>query len=255
MSAHARPSAITYAGVDLAAEPQKTAAATLVEDAGGVRIVQLRLGAEDADILGLVQGAAKTGVDVPLGWPAAFVELVSAHARGQQPVPESTDRAWRRSLALRVTDRAVHESIGSYPLSVAADLIAYPAFRWAGIEASLRATGVDVARDGTGKICEVYPAGALRVWELPSRGYKSAANAAARDKIIAGLSARMPWLQWCGLEQLCSRSDDALDAVIAALVARQVHRGQAVGPPVECAGVAQQEGWIWLPPQQSFSGF
>ncbi|MFC0582949.1 DUF429 domain-containing protein [Micrococcoides hystricis] len=240
-----------FGGVDLAAESGKTAAATILEDASGVSIVDVRIGVDDDSIVDLVAGAVTTGMDVPVGWPADFVKLVSAHAREEQDVPVSTDRAWRRGLALRATDRFVHEHIGGYPLSVAADLIAYPAFRWAGIEARLRGAGVDVARDGTGKICEVYPAGALRVWGLPSRGYKSDRNTAVRETIVDGLSAKMPWLDWGGFAQRCVQNDDALDAVIAALVARQVHHGEAVAPPAELAGLARQEGWIWLPVQEA----
>lgn len=253
VSARSDGAATTYAGVDVAAEPGKTAAATLIENSRGVRIVDVRANVADDGIVAVVAEAVKTGVDVPLGWPAAFVEFVTAHAREQQQAPVNTDRAWRRRLALRATDRFVHESIGSYPLSVAADLIAYPAFRWGGIEARLRDAGVDVARDGSGKICEVYPAGALRVWELPNRGYKSARNAAVRESLVEGLSTRMPWLDWGRFKQHCVQSDDALDAVIAALVARQVHHGEAVAPPAALARLARQEGWIWLPAQQDLS--
>lgn len=68
---------------------------------------------------------------------------------------------------MRHTDRAVHERTGLTPLSVATDRIAHPALRWAGIEARLREQGIDTARDGSGLICEVYPAAALRLWHLP----------------------------------------------------------------------------------------
>ena len=65
----------------------------------------------------------------------------------------------------------MHRRTGLTPgWSVATDRIAHPALRWAGIEARLRDRGLDAARDGSGMLCEVYPAAALQIWVLhPSR--------------------------------------------------------------------------------------
>ena len=132
---------------------------------------------------------------------------------------------------MRETDRAVHARTGLTPLSVSTDRIAHPALRWAGIEARLREEGIDVARDGNGRICEVYPAAALRRWGLPHRGYKGTGGRAARRGLVEALGGRFPGLEWAGHDAACVEVDDVLDAVIAALMAGEVARGRAVPPP------------------------
>ena len=236
-----------FVGIDLAAQARGTGVAVLAEDLEGVRIERAVRGAEDEHLLEVLEGALKVGVDVPLGWPRGFVELLGAHAAGELPAPESTGGAWRRGLAMRATDLAVHERTGLTPLSVSTDRIAHPALRWAGIEARLRVLGVDVSRDGSGVLCEVYPAAALRQWGLPHRGYKGARHAAARAALLTALEEALPWLDWNGHRAVCETHDNALDAVLAALVAREVEAGRAVGPSSRERELALQEGWIWLP--------
>ena len=68
-----------------------------------------------------------------------------------------------------------------------------------------------------------------------------------RGELLEALSARWPWLDWPGHEALCAVSDDALDAVIAAVVAREVLLGRAISPRAELVAAAAEEGWIWLP--------
>lgn len=248
-----------WAGIDLAAQARDTALAVLREsddgrsgdgegdDGGEVVLERVVAGAEDSDLLALAPEVRKIGVDVPVGWPRPFVELLTAQAAGTLPAPASTGREWRRGLAMRATDLAVHERTGLTPLSVATDRIAHPALRWAGIEARLRDQGIDASRDGSGLICEVYPAAALRAWQLPSRGYKGVKNAAARRALVDVLAAQLPALDWNGHQDLCAREDDALDAVLAALVAREVDQGRAVPPPPHLRELSRQEGWIWVP--------
>ncbi len=147
---------------------------------------------------------------------------------------------------MRTTDLAVHRRTGLTPLSVSTDRIAHPAFRWAGIEAGLREMGIDVARDGSGRVCEVYPAATLKCWSLPYRGYKGTKNLRLRSELVAALVERLPWLDWNGHQEACAADDNALDAVLAALTAREVALG-CVGPPPDLRTIARREGWIWLP--------
>lgn len=235
-----------FVGVDLAADPRRTGLAVINGD-GRCMIEQLSVGAEDSHIIRAVRSAQRVGVDVPLGWPEKFIDLLTAHAAGALRAPDSTGPEWRRGLAMRATDLAVHWRTGLTPLSVSTDRIAHPALRWAGIEARLRDLGVETARDGSGVICEVYPAAALHCWSLPHRGYKSAKNAGPRAELVELLRQRWTWLDWNGQEALCVADDNALDAVLAAVIAREIEFHRCVAPPAEFRGTARREGWIWLP--------
>lgn len=237
-----------YVGIDLAADPARTALATLRDEPATGRVVveSTQLAVSDDELVAAVLGATKAGVDVPIGWPARFVDFLSAHLQGGQPTPEGTGPDWRRTMVMRRTDLVVRERFGLVPLSVAADRIAYPALRWAGVEARLRGLGVDCRRDGAGQVSEVYPAAALRVWGLPHRGYKGGA-VEQRERLVASLEATFPWLEWAGHRAACLSSDDVLDAVIAAVVAREVAHGRTVGPSDDEQEAALQEGWIHVP--------
>lgn len=236
-----------FVGVDLAADPRRTGLATLCEDGDAVRIDDVRVGASDDDVLAAVVPAAKAGVDVPFGWPRQFVDLVGGHHSGDLAVPEDTGPEWRRDVLYRRTDLEVRRLVGKTPLSVAADKIAYPAIRWTVIAARLREQGIPTPLDGTGITCEVYPGAALAAWGFGSVRYKKATGAQVRGELVEALGALWPWLDWAGHQGLCATTDDALDAVIAAVVAREVFRGRAVSPSAELTAAAADEGWIWLP--------
>lgn len=240
------------AGVDLATEADRTGLAIL--DVGEpqtinaqVTIGELRLGADDDAIRNAIAQASGTGIDVPLGWPQSFVEFVSDHASGSLPAPETTDREWRRRLALRETDRHIQRRTGVWPMSVATERIAYAAMRWAGIEARLRAESVPVARDGSGAVYEVYPAAALKVWGLRHRGYKGQKNSEVRHQLVDDLSELFPNLEWNGHRELCFADDNALDAVLAAIIALEAYLGRCEPAPADLILSALREGWIWIP--------
>lgn len=246
---NAPENAPVYAGIDLAADPARTGIAILHHDQSSGRLLvgDARLGADDDALVAAVTSASKTGVDVPFGWPRPFVEHLSAHASGQLSAPEDSGPDWRRSLAMRRTDLLTREGFGLIPLSVSTDRIAYPALRWSAVEARLRDSGLDCSRDGSGRICEVYPAAALKVWELPHRGYKKAAGTEIRENIVDALEKLYPQLDWNGHRGICVDSDDVLDAVISALVAREAADGRTWAPAGEDLELAASEGWIHVP--------
>ncbi|MCM1014027.1 MULTISPECIES: DUF429 domain-containing protein [unclassified Brevibacterium] len=235
-----------YGGVDLAADPKRTALA-IISDDNGLVIDDLEVGIDDDAVVDVIVSTEKVGLDVPLGWPDPFVQLVSDHAHRTLRAPQTTGPDWRRTMAMRATDLAVRERTGKVPLSVSTDRIAYPALRWAGIDARLRADGVDVSRDGSGRICEVYPGAALHCWSLPSSGYKGRDRSAERVSLVEALSRIFDGIDWNGSEALCTDDDNALDAVVSALLARAVARGEATPPPVQLQDRVSREGWIWLP--------
>jgi len=236
---------VRTAGIDLAADDARTAIAEIRWSAGIAELERLVVGVDDTMVLDAIRCSDKAGVDCPLGWPVAFTRFVAAQEGGDLVVPALTGRDWRRSLAYRRTDLMVHETLGIWPMSVAADRIAHVAMRCAGLLARLAADGLAVDRTGAGVVVEVYPAASLRRWGLePFRRYKGAANADRLDLLVSALSTAAPWLRLREFEAVCRRSDHALDAVLAALTARAAALGQTTAPAGEHAAV---EGWIAVP--------
>jgi predicted nuclease with RNAse H fold len=235
-------------GVDLAAEPVNTAVARISWTGGGAEVQELAVGADDAVLVEEIAAVEKAGIDCPLGWPRRFVEFVAQHQAGAFVAPvDVAGKDWRRRLALRETDLVARDVIRLIPLSVAADRIGLAAMRCAGLLARLADAGRPVDRSGAGVVVEVYPAAALKHWNLPFRGYKGAANAGLRHELVDRLAAAAPWLRFGAFEQPCRRSDHALDGVVAALNARAAALGRVIRPSVEQAAAARTEGWIALP--------
>jgi hypothetical protein len=147
----------------------------------------------------------------------------------------------------RVTDKAVRDITHLVPLSVAADRIAHTAMRCAGLLAQLAHKGQPVDRCGAGVVVEVYPAASIERWGLSHRGYKGRGNAKSLGQVVDALLAAAPWLTLGPYENKCRRSDDALDAVIAALTARAAMKGLVTAPSATQAATSSTEGWIALP--------
>jgi hypothetical protein len=102
--------------------------------------------------------------------------------------------AGRRLLAYRDTDRFVTGHTGLIPLSVSADRLAHPAMRCAVIQAKIARRHGPQARDGSGRLAEVYPAASLKIWGLLARGYKGrpAPETKRRGLMVESLTAAAP---------------------------------------------------------------
>lgn len=235
-------------GVDLAAEPINTAVAWLEWESGSCAVRRLEIGADDALVIDAITTADKAGIDCPLGWPMPFVEFVTAHQAGHVDIPtDLTGRAWRRNLALRLTDQDVHARIGLRPLSVSTDRIGHAAMRCAALMAGLAHAGRPVDRAGRGAVVEVYPAASLIQWELRHQGYKRRAGLMALGHLVDELQVKAPWLDLGPHESACRHHHDAIDAVIAALTARAAAQGLTTTPDNDQTNTAAAEGWIALP--------
>ena len=192
----------------------------------------------DEQILALSGTADKVGLDVPLGWPLAFVTSISTHRDGA-PWPENSTR----ELCYRQTDRFVHSVTGKWPLSVSTDRLGITAFRAAAILSRLAYAGDAVDRTGGGKFVEVYPAAAVRTWGLGPCSKKDTVTLAAA---VWKHSAK--WLRISDkMRAFCEESRHTLDALIAALVARASALRLCESIPAASAEAAQVEGWIALP--------
>lgn len=234
-------------GIDLAAAPERTAACELTWTAGRASGTLHPPPLDDDRLLELMRGADHIGIDCPLGWPVPFVEAVVGHQSGKpwpgRGAPDGA--AFRRRLCFRRTDEIVAEAAGTRPLSVSTDRIGVVALRCALILDRYAPGGL--ARDGSAAVAEVYPAAALRRFELTARGYKRAKNVPTLRQLVEALREAAPWLRigdWSAAE----RGDDTFDAVICALVARAVAVGLTAGPASpEDADLARVEGWIHVP--------
>ena len=234
-------------GVDFAADPARTALCWIRWEGGKAEVIPgASCGADDNALLSAFADADKVGIDAPFGWPDAFVEAIVAHRDGR---PRPDHDGSREPLRFRLTDVAVHDRTRRWPLSVSSDRIGVTTMRLAGLLSKLEQNGETVARDGSGKLVEVYPAAALAVWGFDSRGYKRKENRDARCRLLAAIEARTrTWLTLPDETRTrCQDSDDVLDAVIAALVARAAATGRCEPIPDEARAHAQREGWIALP--------
>ena len=235
-------------GVDLAAEPRNTAVARIRWTQTSAEVQAVGVGADDPVLVAEVAASDKAGIDCPLGWPRRFVEFVAQHQAGAFAAPaDMAGKDWRRQLAFRQTDLITRSATGLIPLSVAADRIGLAAMRCAGLLSRLAAAGHPVDRFGAGVVVEVYPAAALKHWDLIYRRYKGTANTTVRHQLVDTLTAAIPWLSLGDHERGCRRSDHALDAVIAALNARAAALGLTTTPAAEQLDAARTEGWISLP--------
>jgi predicted nuclease with RNAse H fold len=240
------------AGVDLSSQDQNTGICAIDWSNDEATVVDLELKVADRAIVDLIASADKVGIDSPLGWPIAFAEAVAVHSKsGTWPADYRHGQTF--DFRLRRTDYWIWKDLDlPQPLSVSTDRIALPAMRAAAL---LSALTERVPLDGSGVVVEVYPAAALNRWGLPSRGYKGQHNHEARSALVSEFRAATDgWLTVSSPhEELCRSSDDAFDALIAALVARAAEKALFEPIPPEHRAVALREGWVAVPLLDSLS--
>jgi predicted nuclease with RNAse H fold len=249
-SAPTIPLKMLTAGVDLASQTAHTASCTIEWSDGRATVTGLAVDVDDDTITSLISAVDKLGIDTPLGWPIAFAEAVGLHSR-EGSWPSTYLHADTRAMRYRRTDLWLWNRLEmSPPLSVSTDRIALPAMRAAALLARLP---VPVALDGSGVVVEVYPAAALRRWELPWRKYKHKENAEARNALVEQLVARTA--EWLTIPsshvERCQADDDALDALIAALIARAAALNLVEPIPEDEQTEARREGWVAVPMRRS----
>lgn len=256
-------------GIDLASRPKGTAICA-IEWTDQPSVIALWRGSlhngsptplDDKQLLSIMRGdhgaipaeVTKVAIDAPFGWPASFVDALADPSLW----PEMTQPGIPDELTLRRTDLWVQEHAHRTPLRVSADRIAFPAMRLASLlnrYRQMRNDPVDLTGT-TGPFCETYPDRAIRafgLWpsHLPERAtYKGRGAAEVRRAIVQRLHERAPWLAMSDDDvELCVATDDALDAVMCALVARAVERQHLVHEiPADDLPFARREGWIRLP--------
>jgi len=199
----------------------------------------------------------KTGIDAPFGWPDDFVKDLNSHHSGRgwtSGMDNKLERfRWRRTddFIRKYWDRPHRRT----PLSVSADKIAMVAMRCAVILADLvDHHGPEAAdRTGLGMVCAVYPSAALRYWTdghehslNPHESYRRKPASERRRQLAAIVQERLRLEDPDDLLWRCAERDDALDALVCALIARAALLGLTVPAPVEDKRISL-EGWIHLP--------
>ena len=220
-------------GLDLSTDPHKCAAVAIRWDACRPEVMDVRTALTPANIVKLiVEQDAQFAVDVPFGWPDAFMDFVTAH-RDHAQRPPSDREAWRKEiLARRATDHRLLE-YQALPLPASFDRLGKTAVMWSAVEFDLLTAGIAVDRSGiTGRVCETYPTAALAAWSLP----KSKPSLALIERAFPFLAIGDEWVVPLSVD------GDARDALVCALVARATALHLTVGPvDVE---QARREGWI-----------
>ena len=99
------------------------------------------------------------------------------------------------------------------------------------------------ARSGPGLLVESFPAGQLRQWNLPHKGYHGPKGRATRSTILNAIAPRIQipdsWYS------ACQESADALDSVLCLFAAIAAADNMA---PIEDPAAAEHEGWIAVYP-------
>lgn len=236
-------------GIDLAADEKKTGVATIEWGPRKATITNVVVGADNQSLIDGIAEADKTGIDCPLGWPQKFIDFIVAHQAGHVEIEPGVLAAdWRRALSYRATDLWLKQQVkGVQGLSVSSDRIGVTTMRCAALMSSLSGLGRAVDRAGAGEVVEVYPAASLVRWGFSHRGYKGRDGAVVRSALVDLLRTECSWLEFGGFEEECRRTDDALDAVIAAMTARAAAVGQVESIPDDQRVAADREGWIALP--------
>ena len=104
--------------------------------------------------------------------------------------------------------------------------------RCAVIQAKIARDHGPQARDGSGRLAEVYPAASLKLWGLLARGYKGrgAPEAERLGLILDTLRRRRPGWTWPGTRTGWPPPTTSSTRVIASLTARAVGLGQTLRP-------------------------
>ena len=170
----ARLSLMITAGVDLASQPAHTAACLIEWSDQRANVGSLSVGIDDDAILRLITTADKLGIDaflsdgrspLPMRW-AGTAWMVPGRSDTRTPIPRPSGfvvqifGCGRPSVCL---------SRSLLPLTASRCRQCAPRH-------SLSRLAQRPPLDGTGAVVEVYPAAALRRWDLPSRQYKRKKN-------------------------------------------------------------------------------
>jgi hypothetical protein len=256
--------------------------------AGQLAMVELpRLGQLDPVLLDEMDRADWTAVTgAPFGWPDDLLDAIATFAEsGRWPTRSPADRMRYRETDRFVRDllRSEHRVTIELPAATSREST-IATWRVAQlITAHAKRTGRSLDRIGVpcptgldgppdlprgrvqfppGGVIETNVSAALAAWGLPHDGYATttpADNHRARTRraaILAQLEHDADaWLILTDdVRQMCTSCDDALDALVAALVACATATDATIRPTVQQRGAARREGWMHVPVAGSLFG-
>lgn len=242
-------------GIDLAAQDKNTAACRMIWSQGVGTVDEVFGGNDCSDddlldlIVAVVRAGGTVGIDAPFGWPDAFLDqLLEYRERGrwkELPPPDAPSPLCYRAtdLYLKLGSNPPAGFKGIHPLSVSTDRIGVVAMRCAKLLSRLAELGIP--RDPLGRqVVEVYPGGALRRWGLAAKDYKH--DAAVRVALLQQPPLDAVVVPPARSEQITG-TDHAFDALLSALVARDVALGLDDLHRPGDDGTLRREGWIRMP--------
>jgi hypothetical protein len=278
-------------GVDLSTINGTTGVCRLAWAAGEIVVEELRCasGLSDDELVRSINdvrtrspASGWVGIDAPFGFPRAFSRSVRNLAVGRLARARPTARPsflqdpkanWN-PISRRITDANVCERLGNlklqgsdkgwstWPLSSVTERITPTTVRCGELLGMLQPPLADLVKD---RVVEAYPIAALRIWLQHStafgslgmsggESYKSSDD--ARRKVLLALQQASGWRLKLGhFREAFVRSDDAIDALVCALIARLASADPNASGPGSRGGLTTQErrivtreGWIHLPP-------
>lgn len=247
----------TTLGIDLSSNDRRTAACLIAwDEAGRARVVAIERSLTNDDLRERIRDAGCAGIDAPFSWPLRFREQLARHHEHGGWEAHYRDPEFQ----FRATDLFV-AGCARRPLSVSTNLIGVTAMRCARLLEELgEERGRRIELTGADGIFEVYPAAALAAWGAKDvgfdpDGYKTGPKANEKRRALAeAIFSAADWLEVADdVKERCIRSDDELDALIAALATRAAARDLSRPPETDSQrALAPVEGWIHVPQPGSF---
>lgn len=248
-------------GIDLSSSVERTALIIVEWERDGALVGAPSFALADAELVQRLRSVDWIGIEAPFGWPLKMAAAVYSYMdTGHWLDPDRDVFRYRRTESF-VRRKALEElGISFTPPSVSTSRIALTALRLASLrESEYRYFGFRFDLAGADRILEVHAPASMFFWGFPRLAYKTSRRSGrreveclTREELLGFLEQSTPWLRWApGAREGCIESDDALDALVAALVARAASRGLTEAPPKQDLEAARREGWIHLPRKES----
>jgi hypothetical protein len=243
---------IVTVGVDMSTDPRKVGLVRLTwsgENASLEIVPVPELESLEVFLREQARCNALIAVDAPFGWPLGFGPWLTKLQSGPQPLPPhevEKGSPWA-GVAARRTDYAARRAAGMGGFNVSFDKFGATGARWAEIEYRLHQESVTIDRSGqAGRFFETWPAAAWRLWS----GKTSRRSPTKYSRKDFG-EVLLQFVNLSEVDEWAKLGDSSLghvkDALVCALVARELWDPSRRELNPEDSESARHEGWIHLP--------